>query len=269
MINLDGFKTIISESSSKGNQRKFYHNGYWIKLDNDRCNEGLAEEFVSKFENLILDFPYVEYKTDLFSLDGDEYKGCYCYNMYDDKDVVFYSLRHVLKMNNIPLSIFTKEEDTAVNIQNVINTIGAHTGVDIATYLFRLLFLDALIINEDRHYMNLGICIRGNTSAQAPCFDNGASLFCTNWTYRKTRSLEDNIQFAKDAAKPFNRFYDKQVEACIRLGAKPLYIDKRGLNNLIIHYNNPLYDDKMNNLIKAVLSDRLAYYHKKGVYEFV
>ena len=56
MINIDEFSTTISESSSKGNQRKFYHNDYWIKLDNDRCNEGLAEEFVSKFENLILDF---------------------------------------------------------------------------------------------------------------------------------------------------------------------------------------------------------------------
>ena len=30
-----------------------------------------------------------------------------------------------------------------------------------------------------------------------------------------------------------------------------------------------LYDDKMNNLVKAVLSDRLAYYYNKGVYEFV
>lgn len=269
MINLDGFNTVISESSSKGNQRKFYQNGYWIKLDNDRCNEGLAEEFVSKFENLILDFPYVEYKTDLFSLNGDEYKGCYCYNMYDDKDVVFYSLRHVLKMNNIPLSIFTKEEDIAVNMKNVINAVGNSTGVDITTYLFRLLLLDALIINEDRHYMNLGICRKGAQAAQAPCFDNGASLFCTNWTYRKTRSLEENMKMALGTARPFSKFYAKQVEACVRLGAKPLLIDKKGLDQLMIYYHNHLYDDNMNNIIKAVLSDRLAYYYNKGVYEFV
>ena len=37
----------------------------------------------------------------------------------------------------------------------------------------------------------------------------------------------------------------------------------------MINYHNPLYDDKMNNLVKAVLSDRLAYYYNKGVYEFV
>lgn len=269
MINLDGFKTIISESSSKGNQRKFYQNGYWIKLDNDRCNEGLAEEFVSKFENLILDFPHVEYKSDIFNYNDEIYKGCYSYNMYNDKDVVFYSLRHVLKLNNIPLSIFTKEEDIARNMQNVINTIYNVSGVDITTYLFRLLLLDALIINEDRHYMNLGICVKGNTSARAPCFDNGASLFCTNWTYRKTRNLEENMKRVISAARPFSKFYDKQVEACIRLGAKPLLIDKRGLDQLMIYYHNHLYDDNMNNIIKAVLSDRLAYYYNKGVYEFV
>ena len=29
------------------------------------------------------------------------------------------------------------------------------------------------------------------------------------------------------------------------------------------------FDDKMNNLVKAVLSDMVAYYYNKGVYEFV
>ena len=103
---------------------------------------------------------------------------------------------------------------------------------------------------------------------QALCFDNGPSLFCTNWTYRKTRSLEENIKMASSVARPFSEFYDKQVDACIRLGAKPLQIYKRGLDQLMMYYHNPLYD-KMNNLIKAVLSDRLAYYYNKGVYEYV
>ena len=269
MISIDDFHTVKSESSSKGNQHKFYSNGYWVKLDNYRCSEGLAEEFVSKFESLIIDFPYVEYKTDLFSLNGDEYKGCYCYNMYNAINVVFYSLRHILKSNNIPLNIFIKDEDIAKNIQNVIEVIFKITGLNITDYLFRLLFLDALILNEDRHYMNLGVCCRGTQYIQSDCFDNGASLFCTNWTYRKNKSLEENIASAMSVARPFSKFYDKQVDACIRLGAKPLQIYKKGLDWLIINYHNPLYDDKMNNLVKAVLSDRLAYYYNKGVYEFI
>lgn len=269
MFDLSSAIPVQNESSSKGNQLKFYYQGYWIKLDNDRCYEGLAEEFVSKFEDLIIDFPHVEYKTDLFNYNDEIYKGCYSYNMYNDVNVTFHSLRSVLKAVYVPLSIFTEEDDIALNMQNVINTVHIYAGVDITTYLFRLLLLDALIINEDRHYMNLGICRKGAQAAQAPCFDNGASLFCTNWTYRKTRSLEENIKMASSVARPFSKFYDKQVDACIRLGAKPLQIDKRGLDQLMMYYHNPLYEDKMNNLIKAVLSDRLAYYYGKGVYEYV
>lgn len=269
MINVDSFEVVMSESSSKGNQIKFYNNGYWIKLDNDKCHEGLAEEFVSRFESLILDFPFVEYKSDKFLFKDEVYNGCYSFNMYNDVNVSFYSLRRLFKSNNIPLNIFVREEDTARNILNVISKVQELTGVDITDYIFRLLLLDALIINEDRHYMNLGICRRGNQFAQAPCFDNGSSLFCTNWTYRKTKSLEENIASAKNVARPFSKFFNKQVDACIRLGAKPLQIYKKGLDLLMINYYNPLYDDKMNNLVKAVLSDRLAYYYNKGVYEFV
>ena len=64
MIYLDDKKVILTGSSSKGNQLKFYNNGYWIKLDNQY--EGLAEDFVSNFERCILDFNSVDYSTSQF-----------------------------------------------------------------------------------------------------------------------------------------------------------------------------------------------------------
>lgn len=33
MLSLDDKKVVKTGSSSKGNQLKFYDNGYWIKLD--------------------------------------------------------------------------------------------------------------------------------------------------------------------------------------------------------------------------------------------
>lgn len=257
-------KVDLNILTSKGNQQKFYKDGCWVKIDSKNCYEGLAEEFVSRFEGTILDFDFVDYESGIF----DDCCGCSSNNMYDT-DVEFYSLKHIFKAYKIPLNIFIKEQDVAKNIKNVIDAIETAIGVDISEYLFRLLFLDALIINEDRHYMNLGICCKDNQYFQAPCFDNGSSLFCTNWTYRKTKSLEENIASAMSVARPFSKFFDKQVDACIRLGARPLQIYKKGLDLLMVNYHNPLYDDKMNNLVKAVLSDRLAYYYNKGVYEFV
>lgn len=269
MIDIDTFDVVMSESSSKGNQRKFYKDGYWGKIDNADNFEGLAEEFTSSLESLILNFPYVSYKSELFSLNGKVYKGCYSYNMYKNVNVSFISLRRLFRSNNIKLNIFVKEEDIALNIQNVINAVYNLTNVDITNYIFRLLLLDALIINEDRHYMNLGVCTDGNAFAEAETFDNGSSLFCTDWTYRPDKTFEENIQRAKSVARPFSKFFDKQVDACIRLGAKPLLINKTGLDYLLTNYHNNLYSDEQNLLIKNVLKNKLQYYYGKGVYQFV
>lgn len=269
MVSVDCLQTVQSESSSKGNQLKFYNNGIWIKLDNHNCFEGLAEEFVSMFEQCIIDFPSVQYKSERFEYRDNIYTGCYSYSMYDDSSISFISLRKLFRANNISLNIFIKSEKVEDNIINVVNTVHSLTGLDISQYLFKLLFLDALIINEDRHYMNLGIVTNGKSYGVAQCFDNGASLFCTNWTYKQRKSLEENIAFASSVARPFSKFFDKQVTGCITLGAKPLLINKRMLDSLMMNYHNSLYSDELNLRIKSVLSNRLDYYYNKGVFIYV
>jgi hypothetical protein len=269
MICVDSYRVIQSESSSKGNQIKFYSNGYWVKLDNDRCYEGLAEHFTSMFESCIEDFSYVPYYNDTIVYKDEEYLGCYSYNMYNNLNISFISLRRLFRQNNIPLNIFIKNESIEVNIQNVIKETYKLTGVNISNYLFRLLLLDALIINEDRHYMNLGVVTDRVKYYEAQCFDNGSSLFCTNWTYRKRKSFEENIQSAKSVARPFSKFFDKQVKACINLGAKPLVINKNKLDYFLSNYSNPLYSGEKIELIKSVLKNRLGYYYNQGVYILV
>lgn len=192
--------------------------------------------------------------------------------MFKDDYSSFISFRSLFKQYNIPKNIIISDESISVNIQNTVSIIKQNTGVDLLNYLGRLLMLDCLIINEDRHIMNLGIEHNGVVDKyfEVPCFDNGSSLFCINWTYKSRKSLEENIDFAKSVSRPFSKLFDKQVDVCIRLGLKPLKIYKKGLDLLMINYHNPLYEDKMNNLVKVVLSYRLAYYYySKGVYAFV
>ena len=189
--------------------------------------------------------------------------------MYQDTLVNFISLRSLFRKNNIPLSIFVKEDCVESNIKNVINVVGSVTGLDIRKYLFETLFLDALVLNEDRHYMNLGVCTKGANYGVSQVFDNGSSLFCTNWTYRSRKSLEENIKCAMRVARPFSKFFDKQVSACINLGAKPLLIRKDNLDSLISNYRNNYYSDELNMRIKSVLIHQLNYYSNKGVYIYV
>lgn len=261
MLLLDDCRKLLSDSYSKGNQRKFYLNGNWIKLDSENCYEGLAEHFVSCFCQCILDFPYVKYTCDKFEYNDDIYNGCYSRNMYN-RDISFISLKNLLKQWQIPQNILIKDESIPHNIYNTVIVVYEHTGISILNYISRLLMLDCLIINEDRHIMNLGLQHSGvdNSFYEAPCFDNGGSLFCTNWTYRKRKSLEENIDFAQSVARPFSKFYDKQLKALIELGCKPLVIKKSDLDFLFKNYHNNFYSDTLNKRVIDVIKNRLDYY---------
>lgn len=85
-------------------------------------------------------------------------------------------------------------------------------------------------------------------------------MFCVNWIYQKSKTLEENINSAKSVARSFSKFYDNQVNAILELGGKPLKIDKNKLIYLLTHYYNDLYLDEMNQRIKDVLKIRLDYY---------
>ena len=266
MLDVDGFKEVISESSSKGKQLKFYKDGYWVKIDNSNCYEGLAEDFVSKFESCIYEFPFVDYKSDIILYNDEENNGCLSYNMYNRLYTTFISFKKLLRQNGIPQNIFIASQDIKENIENVRRFAYNTVGLDLLDYFRRLLLLDCLIINEDRHIMNIGVvyCDKDNKYYETPCFDNGSSLFCTNWTYRKRKSLEENIEFAKTVARPFSTFYDKQLDALLSLGCKPLVIDKKRVEILLENYYNKLYSEELNNRIKDVLKNRLNYYYGKA-----
>lgn len=266
MVCVDSFSRVINESSSKGNQHKFYKDGVWVKIDNRSCSEGLAEEFVSLFEDCIYDFPHVEYRSDKVLYNEMGYVGCYSYSMFNDPNISFVSLRHLFNKSGIRLNIFLSDPVIENNIKAVVNTVLNITGINTLDYFGRLVILDCLIINEDRHYMNLGICqdlVTGNFY-EAPCFDNGSSLFCTDWTYRPSKSLEENIQRAKGVARPFSKFFDKQLEGILRLGCKPLVINKSRVEWLLRNYYNNLYSDELNKRVKEVLINRLRYYEGKA-----
>ena len=269
MIDVSDYKRVITEGSSKGNQLKFYNNGFWYKIDNMNCSEGLAEHFVSEFCKCLYGFNFVEYFEETLKYNDDIYKGCYSYNMYGNCNISFISLRRLFRQNKIPLNIFIKEQDIALNIRNVVNKVGELTNLNIFGYLVWLLFLDALIINEDRHYMNLGVCTDEHNYFLASCFDNGSSLFCTNWTYRKTKSFEENIKSALSVARPFSKFFDAQIRALVSLGGMPLNIDYNKLNWFLTNFNSDLYETEKVELCKQILRYKLGYYNNIGVYRYV
>lgn len=65
-------------------------------------------------------------------------------------------------------------------IEYVIRFIDQSCGLNIHAYLSKVLTLDMICLNEDRHLNNLALIMRGNEFYPAPIFDNGVSLLTAN-----------------------------------------------------------------------------------------
>ena len=76
------------------------------------------------------------------------------------------------------------------------------------------------------------------------------------------------LKSAKSVARPFSKFFDKQVDACLSLGAEPLRISKVRLDALLSTYGHPLYPKDRVELIKKVIVNRLDYYRGSGLYVY-
>ena len=89
---------------------------------------------------------------------------------------------------------------------------------DCSEYLSQILSLDAVLLNSDRHFNNLGIVINNQTGKcrTAPIFDNGAALLSNYRDYPCDIPFEEHIQHV--TAQPFSsNFIEQSEEAGIGL----------------------------------------------------
>ena len=103
------------------------------------------------------------------------------------------------------------------------------TGLDLTDYLRKVITLDTIIFNEDRHLNNLSVLynIEKNIYQQAPIFDNGLSLLSDLTNYPIQIPTRDLINRVK--SKPFSTNFKKQYEV---LG-KGFTVPKKELEELL------------------------------------
>ena len=107
-------------------------------------------------------------------------------------------------------------------IEYVINFIKQSCKIDIRPYLRKVLTLDMICLNEDRHLNNLAVIMKGDEFYPAPIFDNGISLLTANQSVNWYFPMEDNVK--RVIARPFCGSHEKMVKY---LG-KGFSIDKKG-----------------------------------------
>ena len=239
---------VIQEGTSEGTQVKYKKDGYWYKKDN-RGNEGRAEYLVSKFMQFttLQENEFISYEEG--TINGKS--GCRSKNFLDEEEelVTFYRLYYneVGKdLSKVIANMNTMEE----RIEYVIRFIDQSCGLNIHAYLSKVLTLDMICLNEDRHLNNLALIMRGNDFYPAPIFDNGVSLLTANQSVNWNFSIEENVK--RVIARPFCGSHEKMVKylgsgfsidvksALSWLETEPDSIERNVLRYQINRYNNQL-----------------------------
>ncbi len=223
-IFVNNSERIICGSSSKGNQRKWFSNGKFIKADTWKWYESVSEILVSR----LLQFSDVKYYVKYYPCEIYEDnsfvgEGCYSENFLNagESDITFSRL-----LKNYGISIDTiSYEETRDAISDII-------GFDIKAYLDRCLCIDAITFNEDRHLNNLSVIKTKTGYRESPVYDNGLACLSDVFSYPLELSLQENLQ--KVYAMPFDTDFIRQLEGRF---IRPIVIDKEGFLN-DINVNN-------------------------------
>lgn len=257
MIELMNNALINNEfSSSKGNQLKWIDNNIWYKADRNGY-EGLSEYVISELlkKSNLKKNEFVEYELEQIKYKDRIYNGCKSRNFLDVGDRIItlerlYQIRIGSSLTNVLNSLITYKEKA----EYIVKFVGDYTGlIDFGSYLSKILVIDALFLNEDRHMHNIAVIQKKNGKYDyCPIFDNGASLLSDSEidypVFKNTLDLIKNVE-----SKTIGPDFIESVDA-----VESLYG-----TNLLFNYSNDdidevldsvdIYDDEIVQRVKQIL----------------
>lgn len=173
---LDKKYLYITKTVTKGTQEKYYRNGYYYKIDK-QGREGYVEWIVSRLLSCstLESEEYVTYEY--CKINGKS--GCRSASFVEENER-FETISSIYEYCTGYENLIDKLNSMPVEKRlDYILDIAVTTGINRAEYklyLNKLLQLDLLIRNTDRHEHNYGINRKGNRVRISPIFDNGCSL---------------------------------------------------------------------------------------------
>lgn len=181
MIELFNKDIYVNErQSSKGNQLKWESDNVWYKADYAGY-EGLTEYVVSHLLKLstLNENEFVLYDLECVAYNEQTYNGCKSSNFLHNGErlVTLERLFRERYGTSFYQSVF-KIEGVKERLEFIIDTVFKITELkDFDKYFAKLITIDALFLNEDRHMHNIAL-IRDadNKFRLCPIFDNGACL---------------------------------------------------------------------------------------------
>ena len=204
---------IRTSGTSDGTQDKYYKDGLWFKLDRygGECFAETAASLLLKESGFVPEF-FVEYTPCL--INGKN--GCYSNDFLNNEENFITLYRLYKNVTGRDLATFCSKMDYDDAIEYVINFVREQTKLDIREYLANTFLLDMVILNEDRHFNNLGIIYDGTDFKCAPIFDNGKSFLIGNQRANSCSTLQEKINtaYAKVFSPSFKTNYNYLKKCC-------------------------------------------------------
>ena len=175
----DNVKTF-DRHSSKGNQLKWEKDGIWYKADYTGY-EGLAEYVISQLLNksTLEKNEFVLYETEQIKYKRAIFNGAKSANfLRDDWQIVTLQRLYKTKYNRNFMEDVWHIPETVDRLKYLVEQVEQLTKLkNFGIYMSKLLTIDALFLNEDRHMHNIAVLMNGEGEVElCPFFDQGAGL---------------------------------------------------------------------------------------------
>ena len=235
----------IAETSSKGNQEKWYdpETDSWYKLDQFGY-EALAETVVSQIlshSNVEEETPFtfVRYQMERIHVHGQERTGCSSRNFLRKGQNLITVSR--LLSSYLGCSVAEKLSQFSSDkkrIAYLADATAEYTGLaEFPQYLTLLFEIDALVCNDDRHLNNIAVLEQSGKYDYCPIFDQGAGLLSNMMLNRidiEPRALVSSLR-----AQPFDTTFTRQRNTAQSLYGPQLTLPKftrQELKEIVVPY---------------------------------
>lgn len=207
--------------SADGMQSKFYNkdNDCWYKQDY-LGTEGLSEYVASRLlENSNVE--HVEYEPCQFKNNKKSVIGCCSKNFLLPGERLISAYELIKNHKGFDIADKTASmPEVFERIKFFVETVVEITDLqEFGQYLTKMLQLDAVTKNDDRHFNNISVIQDKNGHYRfCPIYDNGGAFLSDQYTYGDNLSTEDIYREMDGVlAKPFSTDFDEQMDECEKL----------------------------------------------------
>lgn len=249
--------------SSKGNQLKWEKDNIWYKADYTG-HEGLTEYIIAnllKKSNLLAD-EFIDYETVKISYKHSSFNGCMSTNFTEDNwQIITLERLYKSRYNRSFMQDIWKINNVKDRLVFLVDQVEKLSGIkNFGIYINKMLTIDALFLNEDRHLHNIAILMNDHNQMKiCPFFDHGAGLLAdTTLDYPLNADVFELIPSVK--AKTICDDFDEALDESEALFGQNLifHFTKNDVKSLLA--NADIYSNDIRNRVETIIYQQMHKY---------